>query len=390
MADEKRVPKIRFKGFDEEWERYNLSDISKAVTRTDSDSSSPIMMITAEHGFINQSERYSFDNSGDSLKKYILLKKNELAYNHGASKLRPYGSCFALQIDEARIPFVYHCFSVGENNPEFISTKLNSQGVANQLRKLVSSGARMDGLLNITFSDYGTISLYIPKIIEQNKIADLLLSLDSLIAQTESKYESLQRLKETMLEKLFPKDGADVPELRFKGFSGAWNKTVIHNICSISTGKSNTQDTVDGGIYPFYVRSPIIERSNRYLYDEEAVLTVGDGAIGKIFHYVNGKYDLHQRVYRLFDFKYVLAKYFYYYFSLKFYDRAMMMTAKTSVDSVRLETIANMPVLYPENIEEQNVIANYFQLLDKCIKQYVDKITSLTKIKKSLLEKMFV
>lgn len=74
-------------------------------------------------------------------------------------------------------------------------------------------------------------------------------------------------------------------------------------MCSISTGKSNTQDKIDNGIYPFYVRSPIIERSNKYLYDEEAVLTVGDGVgTGKVFHYVNGKYDLHQRCYRMYDF----------------------------------------------------------------------------------------
>ena len=66
------------------------------------------------------------------------------------------------------------------------------------------------------------------------------------------------------------------------------------DLCSISTGKSNTQDKIDDGEYPFYVRSPIVERSNKYLYDEEAVLTVGDGVgTGKVFHYVNGKYDLH-------------------------------------------------------------------------------------------------
>ena len=68
------------------------------------------MMITAESGFIEQSERYSTDNAGESLQKYIVLRRGELAYNHGASKLRPFGSCFNLLADEARIPFVYHCF----------------------------------------------------------------------------------------------------------------------------------------------------------------------------------------------------------------------------------------------------------------------------------------
>ena len=149
-------------------------------------------------------------------------------------------------------------------------------------------------------------------------------------------------------------------------------------MCSISTGKSNTQDKVEDGIYPFYVRSPIVERSNRYLYDEEAVLTVGDGVgTGKVFHYVNGKYDLHQRVYRMFDFSdEVSAKYFYYYFSNHFYEIVMAMTAKTSVDSVRYEMIADMDFSIP-NLEEQKKISAYFDHLDHLITLHQRKFVYL-------------
>ena len=115
---------------------------------------------TANNGFIDQSDRYAFNNAGKSLKKYILLKKYEMAYNHGASKLRPYGSCFALtSAENARIPFVYHCFSVGNNDPEFISMELNGSRAETQLRKIVSSGARMDGLLNISYEEYTAVDL---------------------------------------------------------------------------------------------------------------------------------------------------------------------------------------------------------------------------------------
>ena len=130
-----------------------------------------------------------------------------------------------------------------------------------------------------------------------------------------------------------------IPELRFKGFTDAWEQRKVKEICSISTGKGNTQDKEEEGQYPFYVRSPIVERSNSYLYDEEAVLTVGDGVgTGKVYHYVTGKYNLHQRVYRMFDFTHgVYGKYFYLFFSNNFIRRVNAMTAKTSVDSVRLE-----------------------------------------------------
>lgn len=180
------------------------------------------------------------------------------------------------------------------------------------------------------------------------------------------------------------------PAIRFRGFMGEWEECKAKDICSISTGKSNTQDKIDNGIYPFYVRSPVIERSNRYLYDEEAVLTVGDGVgTGKVFHYVNGKYDLHQRVYRMFNFNnHVSTKYFYYYFSNHFYNRVMSMTAKTSVDSVRYEMISEMHIKYPNEVEQQ-AITKIFENFDHLIFLYQHKYDKLQNFKKSMLEKMF-
>ena len=164
------------------WEQRKLGDVVKEITRNEPESEAPIMMITANNGFIEQSERYAFNNAGESLKKYILLKKGELAYNHGASKLRPYGSCFALTTAEnARIPFVYHCFSAENQNAEFMSIELNGAEIENQLRKIVSSGARMDGLLNISFDEYTSVSVLLPGTEEQDRIADFFRHLDNLI-----------------------------------------------------------------------------------------------------------------------------------------------------------------------------------------------------------------
>ena len=172
-----------------------MGEVVKEVTRNDPTSEAPIMMITANNGFIEQSERYAFDNAGESLKKYILLQKGELAYNHGASKLRPFGSCFALTTAEsARIPFVYHCFSAENQNAEFLSIELNGSEVESQLRKIVSSGARMDGLLNISFDEYSTVTVLLPDIKEQEHIADFFRNLDHLITLHQRKpYSHIQR-----------------------------------------------------------------------------------------------------------------------------------------------------------------------------------------------------
>ncbi|MFK5219775.1 restriction endonuclease subunit S, partial [Lactococcus cremoris] len=192
------------------------------------------------------------------------------------------------------------------------------------------------------------------------------------------------------LQKMFPKNGAKVPELRFAGFADDWELRKSKELCTISTGKGNTQDKVDDGAYPFYVRSATIEKSDEYLYDQEAVLTVGDGVgTGKVYHYVNGKYNLHQRVYRMYDFKDVSAKYFYYYFSKNFYKRVMSMTAKTSVDSVRMEMIADMNIVFP-SVKEQENIVELFSNLDNTIALHQRKLDLLKEQKKGFLQKMFV
>ena len=163
------------------------------IKRVSAESSAPILMITADKGFIEQAQRYSFDNAGKSLKKYTLLNKSELAYNHGASKLRPYGSCFSLEEHEsARVPYVYHCFAVPGQNACFFSYLLNTTSIQKELRKLVSSGARQDGLLNITFEQYSSVPIKVPTNEEQQKIATFFRRLEYAITlhQRNSPYQN--------------------------------------------------------------------------------------------------------------------------------------------------------------------------------------------------------
>ena len=197
------VPTVRFNGFEKPWQTIHLRDIASEITRTDKTSEAPIMMITAANGFIDQSDRYSFNNAGQSLAKYITLKRGELAYNHGASKLRPYGSCFALDADEARIPYVYHCFTISDHNPYFVSKVLNNKETEKQLCKLITSGTRMDGLLNISYEEYTTVSIRLPERNEQDKIVDYFKNLETVIDLCWKELDKLQSLKKGLLEKMF-------------------------------------------------------------------------------------------------------------------------------------------------------------------------------------------
>lgn len=223
---------------------------------------------------------------------------------------------------------------------------------------------------------------------EQEKIAGFLSKVDELINECEGEVKDLEEQKKGLMQKIFSQ------QIRFKDSNNNpypdWEEKYVNEVCDISTGKGNTQDKEDNGIYPFYVRSPIIERSNKYIFDGEAVLTVGDGVgTGKVYHYVNGKFNFHQRVYKMSNFNGILGKYFYYYFSTHFYDRVKKMTAKTSVDSVRLEMISKMTLLIPCQ-EEQEKIAKVLSKMEELIEEKKALLSDWQQFKKGILQQMFV
>ena len=198
------LPKLRFLEFKNTYKKTKLNEAVERIQRRDPTSEAPVMMLSAASGFIMQSEKYSRENAGQSLKKYILLRKGELAYNHGASKYKPFGCCFELKEDEARIPYVYHCFAVKENNDKsYIARLLNNQKIDQQLKRLISSSVRMDGLLNISYEEYTGIDLYLPSLLEQQKIADFLFLVDRRIEKQRQLVESLKKYKRGLFLKLY-------------------------------------------------------------------------------------------------------------------------------------------------------------------------------------------
>lgn len=148
-----------------------------------------------------------------------------------------------------------------------------------------------------------------------------------------------------------------------------WDVDYVENIGHVTTGSKNTQDRIEDGDYPFFVRSQTVERINTYSFDGEAVLTAGDGVgTGKVFHYINGKFDVHQRVYRISDFcPRVNGHFFFLYFSRNFYNRIMQMTAKSSVDSVRRDMITRMMVPLPTIEGEQDAISQAIRDADSLL-----------------------
>ena len=176
--------------------------------------------------------------------------------------------------------------------------------------------------------------------------------------------------------------------MRFPEFSGEWEKKRFKDVCNITTGNKNTQDKSDDGIYPFYVRSQNVERINSWTFDGEAILTAGDGVgVGKVFHYSTGKIGVHQRVYILSDFK-CDGKYLYSYFAGNFYNRVKRMSAKNSVDSVRMEMIADMPISLPSTMEQKK-IGHLLAFLDERIATQNKIIEDLKLLKSAITDRLY-
>ena len=160
----------------------------------------------------------------------------------------------------------------------------------------------------------------------------------------------------------------------------------VDKLAKITTGSKDTQNKEEQGEYPFFVRSQTIEKISSYSYEGEAILTSGDGVgVGKIYHYINGKFDFHQRVYMLYEFeKNIAPKYLFYYFSNNFLAEVDKYSAKTTVDSVRMEMIAGMLVPQPD-ILEQKQIAGKFIILENKLNAEQIYLRKLQQIKAGLM-----
>lgn len=199
------VPEIRLDGFEGEWNKSKLKDVAHRVQGNDGRMDLPTLTISASGGWMNQIDRFSANIAGKEQKNYTLLKKGELSYNHGNSKLAKYGVVFELQdYEEALVPKVYHSFRVNQlADAKFIEIMFSTKIPDRELGKLVSSGARMDGLLNISFDDFMNIAIIIPTIKEQQAIGSYFSNLDNLINSHQEKVSQLETLKKKLLQEMF-------------------------------------------------------------------------------------------------------------------------------------------------------------------------------------------
>jgi type I restriction enzyme, S subunit len=266
-------------------------------------------------------------------------------------------------------------------------------------RKRIIAASSVSANTNVNQDSLRKLLLALPPTKEeQSAIAEALSDTDALIESLERLIAKKRHLKQGAMQELLTGQKR-LPQFETKpGFKQTevgtlpqdWQLDSIENLAHITTGGKNTQDRVDDGQYPFFVRSQIVERINSYSYDGEAVLTAGDGVgTGKVFHYINGRFDAHQRVYRISEFSERINGYFFFlYFSSHFYRRIMQMTAKSSVDSVRREMIAGMLVPLPPTKAEQEAVASILSHMDAEISALEAKLAKARQLKEGMMQEL--
>lgn len=378
-----KTPKLRFKEFSGEWEFNRLSKVCEINPKS--------REIPDEFFYIDLESVVK----GELIKENIVIKEEAPSRAQRSlspkdvlfQTVRPYQNNNYYFKRDRELPTVAstgYAQLRSHRNSEFLYYLIHTHRFGKNVL-LRCTGSNYPA---INTTDLSEIEIHYPSIKEQEKIASLFSLIDDKISLQSEKVEKLKDYKKGMMQKIFSR------ELRFKDDEGRdypeWEEKKLGDITEIGTGSNDLQDKVEDGKYPFFVRSANIERINSYTFDGEAILIPGDGNIGQIYHYINGKFAYHQRVYKISGFiDGVSGKYIYYYMSRFFLKEALKNSVKATVDSLRLPTLTGMDILLP-CIEEQEKITKLLSELEVKVEKEQEKLDSLNKYKRGLLQQMFI
>ena len=251
-------------------------------------------------------------------------------------------------------------------------------------------------------SDWNVVKNYLlplPPLPEQTAIATALSDTDALISSLQTLIAKKQAVKLAAMQNLlsgkirlpeFAKRPDGSPKTTRQTELGCvpedWEVVKLGSVAFIKTGSKNNQDKKENGQYPFFVRSATVEQIDTYSYDCEAILIPGEGNIGSIFHYINGKFDAHQRVYVIRDFYNVIGKFVFFALKQNFGKHAMENTVKATVDSLRLPTFQNFKFAIRKSTTEQTAIAQLLSDMDAEIEALEGRLKKTQSLKQGMMQ----
>ena len=406
------MPRLRFPEFLKAggWSAPKLADISSPVEDRVGDRDLTPISISAGIGFVRQAEKFGRDISGNQYRMYTVVQDGDFVYNKGNSLKFPQGCVYDLQgWGEVAAPNVFICFRLkdGYENRFFRQCfEQNIHGV--QLRKHITSGARSNGLLNVSKEAFFGIRIPAPDQAEQQHIADCLLSLDDLIATESQKLEKLQTHRLVLTQQILPRNSEFAPRLRFPEFRkrGPWKRKTLSEIAAIRSGSTPSRAEpafYNGGTIPWVKTTDL---NNGFIVNTEECITPAAKAkvnpAGTVLVAMYGGFKQIGRTGYLTmpaatnqaisvlnaDENEVLPIYLLTWMNARVGDWKRIASSSRKDPNITGTDVANFPIVYPDK-DEQQKIADTVASLNDGIETQIQKIASLKEHKTGLLQQLF-
>ena len=417
MNTNKKTPKLRFKGFTDAWEQRKLSDISTKVTIKNVDVHyTETLTNSAEQGIISQLDFFDKEISNkDNINGYYIVDNNDFIYNPRISTLAPVGPINRNKLNRTGIMSpLYTVFRSSNVDLDFLEWYFQSSHWHRYMKLNGDSGARADRIA-IKDSTFFEMPIKTPvNIKEQVLIGKTLEKFNQYITLYQRKLEKLKLNKSALLQKLFPQNGCTIPEVRFKGFTDAWEQRKLGEIADITklAGFEFTKYIVysdKGNIIALrglnikdgdlnledvkYIDSSDFTKLKRSKLFRNDILFTYVGTIGEVARIQeDDKYYLAPNVSRIRIKNRLLSEFLMYYMDRDlFYQKIIFpLIATSSQPALSMANIREFNITYPRDINEQQKIALVFSLISHLITLHQHKLNRLISIKKALLQQLFV
>lgn len=409
MTEKTAKPEIRFKGFSDAWEQRKLGDIAEKVT----EKNSGLQYIetftnSAEFGIISQRDFFDHDIAKlGSLGGYYIVRKEDFVYNPRISTSAPVGPINRNKLSRTGVMSpLYTVFRTHDVDTTYLEYFFKSKYWHSFMNINGDTGARADRF-SIKDSVFFEMPIPIPYIEEQRKIGEYLTCLDNLITLYQRKYDNLMKVKKSMLEKMFPKNGETVPEIRFKGFSDDWEQHRLSDEFNNFIVPMRDKPKKFGGNIPWtriediegkylndslsgqYVTEETVEQMNLKIIPKDSLIVSSSATFG-VVAVITRDLITNQTFIGLVPNDKETIDYWYIYFQSDEARKNMRLeSAGSTIFYIARESFEKMPVLVPVK-REMIKIGAYFSSLDKLINLHQRKLEKLKNIKKACLEKMFV
>ena len=401
-------PRIRFKGFTEDWEQRKLGDFTNQINTfvNPEDAKLTLWSLTAEAGLIEKSDRYERDFLVKKKDQFKRIETNTLVYNPmniTIGSIDIYTGLYPIAVSGYYVSIVYD----KNIDTDFLKEVLLLPSSL-KMYKNYATGSLIERQ-RVQYPTFSKLQLLLPNLDEQKAIGQLFKSLNLNITLHQCKLEKLKLTKKALLQKLFPKNGKHIPEIRFKGFTDAWEQRKLDDIAKIKTGGGTpktanpeywsgnipwiqSSDLVEGDIAHVninkFINNNALKNSAAKLISRDSIALVTRVAVGKVA-VINQDFTTSQDFLSLSDFDRSDIKFLAYQLYRLMQENAKVLQG-TSIKGITKTELIEQSISIPSSGQEQHLISNVLSKIDSIITLHQCKLERLQEVKKGLLQKMFV